>query len=768
MMLAACETRKEQIYYDGDIDAVQISATVGCVHAKSNPLGTDDLLKSFNFNDVICVQTPDLVAEYYKAGTGWKPTDRYYFRWNNDPVTFQAYYPVVGGAGYDKFAVRPNQYSLENLVSSDYMTGVAENVYREKVEIVMHRRMAKLSFKIAGVEEGMKVQAFKVGSYSVYEEGQPSGNTTISPYISTPDIAAGENGTVYTAVVIPGPAVSKSAFVTMSYKGANLKKTGIPAFEAGYSYEYTVTLSGSSMTLSEPVVSCWTEALASDNQPENPGGEPDEPDTPDNPDVPDNPDDPDPDNPDTPDNPEVPEGPSLEGSLFVTPEGAGDKSGKSWDNAMGMAEFRPLISSDYGAKSADECAELDGITFHFMEGSYCATTSEKDRLKIQFPNYGKACKITILGGYDSSSTGIDLTKRDITANVTEFTGDRNDNGKADSGDTGIFCIDAWCELTIDGCTFAHSYGKDRWKQKALLLNTDTSGALARVNVSNCIFHDLYDLDDSEAKYEGGAAIWLYNRSVATVHNCKFYDCHSTSRGGAIRAGSGSSVLFVNNCTIYDNDIKDSWGNGVQISDGTFCMNNSTIAKNDGKGAALNGGGNWLVVNSTIINAYVSGSEGSDMVVRNESKSANNAAVLMNSIVLFDGDNTAIHINGDDRQLTSKGHNVYGTVGGSTSNFITNAADKAGQTFAGFGLTWNNAGYYIWNGNVDGFTKATLSDIENVVKNDCNKTAEPFTNVGLEFYNWLQEVGGGRNPLACDQAGNARNTSEMWPGAYEKH
>lgn len=157
MMLASCETRKEQIYYASDVDAVQISAVVGCVHSKSNPLAGGDQLRNFNFNDVICVQTPDLVAQYFKSSTGWEPTDRYYFRWNVDPVTFQAYYPVVGGAGYDKFAVRPNQYSLENLVASDYMTGEAVDVYREKVEIVMHRRMAKLSFKLVGVEQGQKV-----------------------------------------------------------------------------------------------------------------------------------------------------------------------------------------------------------------------------------------------------------------------------------------------------------------------------------------------------------------------------------------------------------------------------------------------------------------------------------------------------------------------------------------------------------------------------------------------------------------------------------
>ena len=65
----------------------------------------------------------------------------------------------------------------------------------------------------------------------------------------------------------------------------------------------------------------------------------------------------------------------------------------------------------------------------------------------------------------------------------------------------------------------------------------------------------------------------------------------------------------------------------------------------------------------------------------------------------------------------------------------------------------------WNGAVSGFTAAKLSDVEAVVKS---------TTLGANFYNWLQSLESGKNPLALDQAGNARNTAAMWPGSYEKH
>lgn len=761
LLLAGCETRKEQIFYDDDPDAVSISAVVGCVHTKSSPLGTSEELRSFSFNDVICVQTPDLVAEYYKSTSVWKPTDRYYFRWHKDPVTFQAYYPVNKSSGYDKFAVRPNQYSLDNLVASDYMTGEAKDMYRENVQIVLHRRMAKIRIRVAGVEKGQKVQALKIGSYSVYKDGLPEGSASISPYIESASIPAGENGTIYTALVIPGPADAKTPFITMTYKGASLKINGIPHFEQGYAYDYTLTFSGSTFTLNEPEVSCWVEGLPKGDLPDTPGeggGEIEDPE------------DPGQDPGDDPGDDPLP--PAKVTEYFVTPSGAGDKSGSSWVNAMGMAEFRPLISSDYGTKTADQCAALDGVTFHFMEGSYCVTTDEKDRLKLHFGAYGKSCKVKILGGYDQTSTGTDLTKRDIRNNITKFTGDRNGNGKADSGDTGIFCLDAWVDVTFDGCHFAHSYGADRWKQKAFMVNTDVEGAIARVNLTNCKIYDICDFDDSDAKYEGGSAIWLCKNSVATLHNCEIYGCSGVSRGGALRSNDATSVFFVNNCAIHGNTLKDIWGNAVQISNGNFMMNNSTIAQNTGAGGALNGGGNWIVVNSTIINAHVSGNDARDMALRNESNISSNNAILMNSIVLFDGDKPGVFMNDQvdspSKNLTSKGYNLYDTVGGCVSSFTTNAADKAGMSISGLGLTWNAAGYYTWNGNVDAFTKAKLADVESAVKTGCNKTVLTFSNIGIDYYNWLQSVGGGKNPLAYDQLGNARSATAMWPGAYEKH
>ena len=760
-MLAACETRKEPILYAEDADAVHISATIECQHTtKTSPLGTGDELRAFNINDVITVITPDLEAPYIKGGSKWNPKDLYYFRWFKEPVKFQAYYPSVSGAGMDKFILKSNQYSLHNLVACDYMTGETEPVFRQDVNIVMYRRMAKVTIKLQGVQEDQKVQAFKIGSYLKYEEGEPTGYTTVSPYVASTDIQTGADGTVYTAIVLPGPADAKNSFITLNYKGKAISLKGIPETEPGYAYEYDLIVGSSVLTLGDCKKSSWTENYSISVTPGEGGTpEPDQPENPDQPepDQPENPDQPTPDDPVTP--------PAVEKAYFVTVEGAGDKTGASWDNAMGLEQLRPMLGTDYGKKTLENCEALDGYTFYFKEGSYCMTSNEKDRMKLAFQAYVKPCRITFLGGYDESSTGTDLSKRDIQNNITKFTGDRNGNGKADSGDTGIFCLDAYAYLTFDGFTFAHSYGVATWKQKAFMLNTDDSegtGATTELSLNNCKFYDIYEYQGTDSKYHGGSAVWLGNNCTAKLNNCEMTGLSSKSRGGALRLCYASGTMFVNNCAVYGNKVDGDWGNGVQISNGNFYANNLTVAKNTGKGAALNGGGNQLIVNTTIVNSHVSGDAGKDMALRNESNATTNTAILMNSIVLFDGDKPTIVIaSGADRAMTSEGYNLYGNLCTDPSvnlgTFNTSDKDKTSVTLSSLGMTWNAAGYYMWNGTVEGFTKAKLSDVENVVK-----------GTNLVFYNWLQEVGGGKNPLAYDQFGNARNTSAMWPGAYEKH
>ena len=449
--------------------------------------------------------------------------------------------------------------------------------------------------------------------------------------------------------------------------------------------------------------------------------------------------------------------------FFVTPEGRGDMTGNSWDDAMGLQQWRKLVASDDSGSTYGQCGRLDGSVFHFMEGEYCIATPEEGNLYMKYTDYGKMCKVTVLGGYDSSSKGTDLSRRDPAVNITEFNADLNGNGRADTGDCGIFSLDGFVHLKVDGVTFAHSYGVSRWDQKAFMLNTPTSGAQARIDLANCVFHDIYGYKDSETKFHGGSAVWAGKNSLAALDNCRIYDCHAYSRGGALRIAEGTGIIFLNSCAIHDNAITERFGSGVHVTSGSLLANNTTVACNDGHYGVLNGSGNWLLVNSTIVADYVSSTAGSNMVFRSESGS-DRTVVLLNTIMLFDG-YTSMHVNGSSYSATSLGYNLTGT---NNEYFSPSSADKTGCTLSGLGMKWNGEGYYQWSGQVSGFTKATLSAVENSVKTSCSRSAGPYDNIGLEFYNWLLEIGAGKNPLSCDQNGNPRNPSAMWPGAYEKN
>ncbi|MBO4535669.1 MAG: hypothetical protein J5702_00530, partial [Bacteroidales bacterium] len=60
--------------------------------------------------------------------------------------------------------------------------------------------------------------------------------------------------------------------------------------------------------------------------------------------------------------------------------------------------------------------------------------------------------------------------------------------------------------------------------------------------------------------------------------------------------------------------------------------------------------------------------------------------------------------------------------------------------------------------------ATQADVETVIKTGYPETDTvhtSITNIGLDFYNWLDEI----NALGLDGRGVAR-TGAWWPGAYQ--
>ena len=553
--------------------------------------------------------------------------------------------------------------------------------------------------------------------------------------------------------------------------------------------------------------------------------------------------------------------------LFLTPDGAGNKSGSDWGNAMGFDEFEALVSNDQGAPSKEECAILDGATFHVAGGKY-VMTKNKDRFKLQFSNYGKPCNIAFIGGYDPNSTGKDLSKRNTSTFETKFTGDKNGNNKADqSEDSGIFCMDSWSFVSFDGITFCYtgSVAANKWKQGAFVMNT---GDRLQLTLNNCKFTDLYTWADNTNGL--GAALHVITNSAVKATNCTFTNCVSQSNGGAIavahasgtvelngctftkctssngmggaigmnaggkvnvsgctftacsalsggavvmnsggemsvtnstfdactatnehgaaikltqssplmklngcvfkngdpkkRAGAifqdSKSILFMNGCSFYGNKTNDNWGSSI-VSSAHMYMNNCTFGEDLKGGQLINGAGNWCIVNTTAVSVNDGANELRNTAFR---YTGSGYLLVMNTIALYTNSaNNKGGIYSETNSINSYGYNAYDKA----TNFTATTSDLTGQTLSSLGLTWNT-GYYSWNGPLEEQPKATLAEVENAIKTGCPVAYGSYTNLGQTFYDWLQEIGDGKNPLAYDQLGNARNTNAMWPGAYEKH
>ena len=262
MGMAACDTDKDIAVYSEDSGAIQIEAAINTVFTRSNPGATGDQQKQFNEGDEIQLSCEDGYLNYVLSEGKWVPTDNYYLRWGEEPVTYSAFYPVVSGASTANFTLPTNQQRLENLAKADYMTCTVENATDDGSRILrlgMNRKMAKVIMTLADVGGQAKVQGVKIGSYQGYTNGEVvSGTSLISPFITVPEGGkAGQDGCTYTAIVAPGKAGTTATFVSLNYLGEDLVLPGIPELKSGKCYEFTLKVEGSIITISEPIVSPW-------------------------------------------------------------------------------------------------------------------------------------------------------------------------------------------------------------------------------------------------------------------------------------------------------------------------------------------------------------------------------------------------------------------------------------------------------------------------------------------------------------------------------
>ena len=680
--MAACDTDKNIAMYGEDSGAIRIEAAINTAFTRSNPGAAGDQQKQFNEGDEIQLSCEDGYLSYVLSEGKWIPTDNYYLRWGAEPVTYLAFYPVVSGASTANFTLPTNQQRLENLGKADYMTCTVENATDDGSRILrlgMNRKMAKVIMTLADVGGQGKVQGVKIGSYQGYTNGEVvSGTSLISPFITVPEGGkAGQNGCTYTAIVAPGKAGTTATFVSLNYLGEDLVLPGIPELKPAKCYEFTLKVEGSIISISEPIVSPWDSGTL-------PGGDAEE----------------------------------LQlAAYYVKEQPAGNATGMDWDNAMGVDALRNLLQTNGNSDISNANAvKLDGKKIYVAAGSY-EMAKENSGVKIEYSGYSKQVEITIEGGYDPSSTGTDLTKRDISKHTTAFV--RNAGSGASATSNSLLVLGNQTNIIFDGCTFNGQYGlNDAGSVRAVFVAA--GGGDATLQLNNCVIKNFNR--GSDGGTDGGAAVKV-SKGRVLLNDVEMVNNKATGRGGAITTTAANSFLFMNNCLLHENYAPTAWGTAIHAG---------------GNSITVNGDAYFMLANTTIV-----GNSGNPNGVF---RAGGRASTVVNSLFAKGAGSRTIYAG----NITSGGYNVYQAADAGWGAVSTDT-DYSSQTLPAATLT---DGVFQWTvtATIDEF--ATKQAVIDAVKSF-------DATVGQQFINWV-----GENGFGVDQRGVARNVNKMQAGAYD--
>lgn len=713
LAFSSCEKEKELLSFGSDDRAIRIIPEIASPYTKSNPI-TDGKETEFNKGDMIALLCNDGHVTYKLTDKGWQTTDNYYLRWGSAPVSYSAFYPATEkSTTFGNFELQSSQRTADRLAAADYMTCTVEDAVKTSdgsLRLKMERQMAKVSFTLSGIEGSARVQGFRVWTSTGFTEGQPNSDRMyISPYIATAEGAvSGQNGTTYTAIIVPSGADDSKVFVTFNYKGKDITLTGVPELKKGFRYDMDINISGTIISIGSPSVAPWDESTTV-----IPGGDAEK----------------------------VPLLP-----YFVKPVVSGNGNGLSWENAMGMADFLKMIRQKSGtqAESDENADNVDDRDFYFIGGTYSV-----EDIKVEYSGYGSRVKFRVHGGYDPASKGTDVSSRN---SETVFDG---------SGSKRFLTLGNQTEPTFDGITFANL--KSNVAHEGCISIAAGGSGDARVNFTNCTFR--------KCTGSGGQnPILMVRKGLAKLNNVTFDGCRADGGvRGLIRLAQKESRVYLNACTFINNTFGGGgFGLLVHLNDvgGNVCLHNVTFAGNDagcGATGVVNGTGGMLIASSTIVASNY------NPAIRCESDQ-NSGSRLVNSLIIQERDQTAIDMSSSGRKLKSLGGNVI--VGGINVNgqYEASSNDDAfanRAAAAALKLEWNyGSRHYLWNGTTT-FTKFSLEQLRAAIKSYSNANTGKLyagstevydgSKAGEDFLKWLDSIN------AFDIYGNS---SAIWPGSYQ--
>ena len=278
-------------------------------------------------------------------------------------------------------------------------------------------------------------------------------------------------------------------------------------------------------------------------------------------------------------------------NYYVTKDGAGNKSGLTWRDAMSFAQmvddvFEGPAWKDEAAYSCKKVLadEYNGATFHIEEGEYEIDESWR---ALRYIN-DELVTLTFKGGYDKETH-----KRDLVNSKTEFT-NKHDNNILDVDCNNAVCSDM--DITFDGIGFVNA--NTSGKNNAAIYSYCGDGDV-NLTIRNCHFTGNTHLDEVDGS--NGAALMIFslkqvtientlfanNKAIcapaitiadtkATITNCRFENNEATQNAGVVYVNSGAKPTF-NDCVFTGNKAL-MWGM-IHHQSGTTVLNSCIFTDN---------------------------------------------------------------------------------------------------------------------------------------------------------------------------------------------
>jgi len=256
--------------YLNDPDAVRITAQVASGNVtggftRSNPLGTAEQQAKFNNGDAIAVTAgnQDAVIYTFDGTDTWTPEEGKYLKWEANSMTFNAWYPVTQGTDATTFTVPTSYADVNAMAAADYMvyTGTQNKTSGNGVTLTMNRKMARIV--ITPVLNDEFAEGYSITGIKVHANTNGYANGTVQA--GNIEVTALEQDDVYYALLAPTTVDANVTFLTVTVTktddstSQNLTVKGIPATEAGNSYEFALTVGKAEATIGSVKVNSWTD-----------------------------------------------------------------------------------------------------------------------------------------------------------------------------------------------------------------------------------------------------------------------------------------------------------------------------------------------------------------------------------------------------------------------------------------------------------------------------------------------------------------------------